>query len=220
MMKRLSLFLISFFLYVGAAVAQTHVTGTVVSDEDGEPVIGAAVRVSGTEMGGVTDANGVFNITLPEGKKVITISYLGMEPVEVVAKNGMRIILKSGSTDLNEVVVTAMGISREKKSLGYATQDLNADKLSQAMGTDLSSAMSGKLSGINITASSGMPGASSHITIRGVRSFTGDNTPLYVIDGMPVASAADFDTGQSVTGSDYANRALTLAPTTLRVSTC
>ncbi len=212
MMKKLSLVLFSLFLYAGVAVAQTHITGTVISEDDGEPVIGAAVRVSGTELGGVTDVNGAFDIVLPEGKKVIVISYLGMEPVEVVAKNGMRIILKSGSTDLNEVVVTAMGISREKKSLGYATQDLNADKLSQAMGTDLSSAMSGKLSGINITASSGMPGASSHITIRGVRSFTGDNTPLYVIDGMPVASAADFDTGQSVTGSDYANRAFDIDP--------
>ena len=212
MERRLTMILVSLFCLVGGVMAQTQITGTVVSQEDNEPIVGAAVRVSGTESGVATDINGRFSLTLPAGKKNITISYLGMEPVEVVARNGMKILLRSSSTDLNEVVVTAMGISREKKSLGYATQDINADKLNQAMGTDLSSAMSGKLSGLNITPSSGMPGASSHITIRGARSFTDNNTPLYVVDGMPIASTSDMDTYNSVTGSDYANRALDIDP--------
>ena len=104
-----------------------------------------------------------------------------------------------------------MGISKEKKALGYAVQDVKSEKLMQGMSTDLAGAISGKVSGLNITSSSGMPGASSHITIRGARSFDGDNTPLYVVDGMPVASGAP-STGSSVTGADYASRSLDIDP--------
>ena len=91
---------------------------------------------------------------------------------------------------LDEVVVTAVGISREKKALGYAVQDVKGDQLTQAANTNVASALQGKVSGIDIAPSSGMPGASSKMTIRGSRSFTGDNTPLYVVDGMPITSSS------------------------------
>ena len=109
-----------------------------------------------------------------------------------------------------------MGISKEKKALGYAVQDVKSDELTQGANTSLSGALQGKVSGIDIASSSGMPGASSKIMIRGARSFTGDNSPLYVIDGMPIASTADVNTDTmnngSVSGADYANRAVDLDP--------
>lgn len=109
-----------------------------------------------------------------------------------------------------------MGISREKKALGYAVQDVKSDQLTRAANTDLAGALQGKVSGVDIAPSSGMPGASSKITIRGSRSFTGDNTPLYVIDGMPISSAADVTTTDNANGAaygtDYANRSVDIDP--------
>ena len=109
-----------------------------------------------------------------------------------------------------------MGISREKKALGYAVQDVKSDQLTRAANTDLAGALQGKVSGVDIAPSSGMPGASSKITIRGSRSFTGDNTPLYVIDGMPISSAADVTTTDNANGAaygtDYANRSGDIDP--------
>ena len=142
------------------------------------------------------------------------ISYIGMQTQEVVIKPNLRVVLKADAQKLDEVVVTAMGISREKKALGYAVQDVKSDALTRAANTDLAGVLQGKVSGIDITPSSGMPGASSKITIRGSRSFTGDNTPLYVIDGMPIASTADVSTSltDGAYGTDYANRAVDIDP--------
>ena len=137
-----------------------------------------------------------------------------MQTQEVVIKPNLKVVLKADAQKLDEVVVTAMGISREKKALGYAVQDVKSDALTRAANTDLAGALQGKVSGIDITPSSGMPGASSKITIRGSRSFTGDNTPLYVIDGMPIASTADVSTSltDGAYGTDYANRAVDIDP--------
>ena len=148
--------------------------------------------------------------------KTLVISYVGMKSQEASVQPVVNIRLASDTQNLSEIVVTAMGISKEKKALGYAVQDVKGDDLTRAASTSISSALQGKVSGVDITPSSGMPGASSQITIRGVRSFTGDNTPLYVIDGMPISSAADIDTDKrntgSVAGSDFANRAVDLDP--------
>ncbi len=132
-------------------------------------------------------------------------------PIEPV----MKVELQSGAHTLvsEVVVITAMGISKEKKALGYAVQDVKSDELTQAANFSLSGALQGKVSGLEIKPSSGMPaGASSQITIRGARSFTGDNSPLYVVDGMPISSAADMSTYDSVSGADYANRAVDIDP--------
>ena len=105
-----------------------------------------------------------------------------------------------------------MGIKRDRKALGYAAQDLNSEQLNKAGTTSLASAIQGKLTGVDIRQSSGAPGASSQIVIRGARSFDGNNQPLYVIDGMPVNTTADFDTGKSVTGANYADRSIDINP--------
>ena len=157
-----------------------------------------------------------INYKVHSSAGTLVISFIGMQSQEVKIKPNVKVVLKSDAEVLDEVVVTAMGISKEKKALAYAVQDIKGDQLTQAASTSLSSALQGKVSGVDITPSSGMPGASSQITIRGVRSFTGDNTPLYVIDGMPISSAADIDTDTrntgSVAGADFANRAVDIDP--------
>ena len=216
MKRKLMMLLACLFVGIGLVTAQTQkVTGVVISEEDGQPVVGASVLVKGTTLGTITDVDGNFNLSnVPSSAKTLQISYIGMQTQEVVIKPNLRVVLKADAQKLDEVVVTAMGISREKKALGYAVQDVKSDALTRAANTDLAGALQGKVSGIDITPSSGMPGASSKITIRGSRSFTGDNTPLYVIDGMPIASTADVSTSltDGAYGTDYANRAVDIDP--------
>ena len=213
MEKRLFMFLAGLFLSIGMAVAQTQVTGTVVSGEDGEPIVGASVKVSGTKTGTITDVDGKFTLNVPEGTKLV-VTYLGMLPKTVNASvsGAMKIKLDPDNKVLDEVVVTAMGIIREKKALGYASQVLDAKDLNTSGTSSLASAMQGKLTGVDIRTSSGAPGASAQIVIRGARSFDGNNTPLYVVDGMPISSTPDFSTKESVTGADNASRTIDLNP--------
>ena len=128
---------------------------------------------------------------------------------------GVQVVLAQTTitgTVTSAEVVTALGISKERKALGYAAQEVTNEDLTRSGSSNLSSALQGKLSGVEIKPSSGMPGASSQVVIRGARSFSGNNTPLYVIDGMPISSEADFSTGNSVTGADIANRAVDIDP--------
>lgn len=210
MKRKLMMFLTLFLLGIGWVSAQVQVRGTVI-DEAGEPIIGATVLVKGTNHGTVTDADGNFSLTAPAGGTLV-VSYVGYTTKEVPVSANVRVVLSEETALLEEVVVTAMGVTREKKALGYAVQDVKADQLVQAANNNLVTALQGKVSGIEVSPSSGMPGASAKITIRGSRSFTGDNTPLYVIDGMPIASTADMDTDDSVSGSDYSTRAIDIDP--------
>ena len=213
-MKRFTFLLMSLLLSIGLVSAQTtRVTGTVISAEDNEPVIGASVIVKGaTSMGAVTNVDGEFTLNVPSNATTLIVSYIGMETQEVAIRPNMRIVLESDSQMLDEVVVTALGISRERKSLGYAVQDVKSESLMQAASTSVAGALQGKVSGVDIIPSSGMPGASAKMTIRGSRSFTGDNTPLYVVDGLPISSTYDMSTGNSVTYSDFTTRALDIDP--------
>ncbi|MDR0430427.1 MAG: SusC/RagA family TonB-linked outer membrane protein [Tannerellaceae bacterium] len=212
-MKKLTYLLLCLFLGIGLVTAQTtQVTGTVISADDGEPIIGASIIVKGTTTGTVTDFDGNFSLSVPSSSGTLVVSYVGMVSQEVAVQPAVYIRLQSDTQRLDEVVVTALGISKERKALGYAVQDVKANELTKAGNTSLAGALQGKVSGIQISSSSGMPGASSRITIRGVRSFTGENTPLYVVDGMPIASTPNRGTGNSVSDADYANRAMDIDP--------
>lgn len=217
MMKKFTFILLCLVIGISTVVAQnTKVAGSVISADDGLPVIGASIVVKGTMVGTVTDYDGNFTLEVPSNGKVLIVSYVGMLTQEVPVSPNVRVVLKSDTQNLDEVVVTAMGISKEKKALGYAVQDVKGEKLTQAANSNLAGALQGKVSGLDIKPSSGMPGASSQITIRGARSFSGDNTPLYVIDGMSVTSTPDVDTdlqnNGSVSGADFANRAVDIDP--------
>ena len=208
------LFLTCLFLGIGLASAQvSRVTGNVTSSEDGEPVVGASVLVKGTNVGTITDIDGNFVISnVPSNATTLVVSFVGMQAQEVAIKENVRVMLRPDAELLDEVVVTAMGITKSRKALGYAAQDLKSDQLNKAGTNSLASAIQGKLTGVDIRQSSGAPGASAQIVIRGARSFSGNNQPLYVVDGMPINTTADFSTGDSVSGANISDRTLDINP--------
>jgi TonB-linked SusC/RagA family outer membrane protein len=215
-MKKFSL-LLAVLVYLGLQVtfAQTReISGTVTSADDRSTIPGASVVVKGTTVGIITDMDGKFSLKVPQDATTLVVSFVGMasQDVALTSQTSYSIALQSDNIAVDEVVVTALGIKREKKALGYATQEVKNEDLVKTGNHDLAGAMQGKIAGIDIKPSSGMPGASSQITIRGSRSFEGDNTPLYVIDGMPIRSTWDYDTEHSVTGSDLSNRAIDINP--------
>ncbi|PJJ10873.1 TonB-linked SusC/RagA family outer membrane protein [Flavobacterium sp. 1] len=192
--------------------AQERSVSGIVSDNAGMPLPGVSILVKGTKNGTQSDFDGRYTIKA-QPSDVLQFSYLGMKSSEKSASStSLNVKLTSNATELESVVVTAMGIKRERKALGYATQEIKSGELTKGSNNSLAGALQGKLAGVTITPSSGAPGASSQIVIRGARSFTGNNTPLYVVDGMPIASTADYSTGNSVTGSDSANRAVDIDP--------
>jgi TonB-linked SusC/RagA family outer membrane protein len=204
--------MVSLFLFVGTALAQTKITGTVLSQEDGQPIIGAAVKVDGTNTGMLTDVNGKFSLTLPEGKKSLTISYLGYEAKTVTAKNGMRVFLKADATALEEVVVTAMGIKRSAKALGYSATTLDGEEIAEVRTNDIMSGLAGKVAGVQISTTSSDPGASNSVIIRGVSSLNGSNQPLYVIDGVPMSNSSTYSSNGLNNGYDFGNGANAVNP--------
>jgi len=192
MKKRLTVFMAAFFLCLGGVFAQTKVTGTVLSQDDGQPIIGAAVQVVGTKTGGLTDVNGRFQVTLPEGKNDIRVSYLGYESKTVQAKNGMRVFLKSDSKSLDDVIVVGYGTQRREAKTGSITT-VSGGEIADLPATSLDKMLGGKLAGVMITQQSGQPGSMSSIRIRGTSSINAGNNPLYVVDGIPIISSDEYE---------------------------
>ena len=188
MKQRLTLFFVSLFLCVGAALAQTKVTGTVLSQEDGQPIIGAAVKVVGTSTGMLTDVNGRFTVALPAGKDQLEISYLGYESKTVKAKAGMRVFLKTDAQVVDEVVVVAYGTSKKSSFTGSA-QNVNSEKLELRPISNVTKGLEGNVSGVQMSSASGQPGSDPGIRIRGFGSINASSSPLYVVDGIPYDGA-------------------------------
>ena len=188
MVKKLTFTLMCLATGVGMAVAQkTNVSGVVVSADNGEPVIGASVIVKGTTIGTVTDFDGKFNLEVPDGQKTLQISYVGMVQQEVAVRPNVSVRLISDTQNLDEVVVTAQGLTRKEKSLGYSTQQVKADELVQVRTTDLNNALVGKVSGVQFVGSSGATFDEGTIVLRGATSISSDRSdsaPIYVIDGV------------------------------------
>jgi TonB-linked SusC/RagA family outer membrane protein len=202
-MRKFTLFIV-FLLFVGiqGALAQTVVKGTVTDAKDGTPLPGVSVVVKGTLTGTVTDINGKYQLTVPAGYNDLIFSFVGMLTKELKVDNRSMIDvgLEDDVVGLEEVVVTALGISREKKSLGYSVQDLKGDDLAKAKETNIVNSLNGKISGVQITNSSGAVGSSSRIIIRGATSLTGDNQPLFVVDGVPISNG-DFSENDKLGGN-------------------
>jgi TonB-dependent SusC/RagA subfamily outer membrane receptor len=178
-------FLSLFFMGIGAIVAQTQVRGTVV-DETGEPVIGATIQIQGTGRGTTTDIDGNFQLSAPEDG-VLIISFVGYRPQEIPVTASPRIVLVEDTELLDEVVVTALGLTREKKTLGYGVTSVSGDEISSAQTVNPMQALSGKVAGLDVS-SAANPGGTQNIAIRGFSSF-GNNQPLYVVDGVPITNA-------------------------------
>jgi TonB-linked SusC/RagA family outer membrane protein len=220
-MRRLLLILPFFCLgLLSAGAQQKTITGTVTGAEDRLPVIGCTVQLKGTASGTTTDLNGKYILPAAQNATTIVFSFIGMkkQEVEIGNRSVINIVLESDLLGLDEVVVTAIGISREKKSLGYAVQDVSGDKINNAETGNVLSAISGKIAGVNITSSAGVAGAASFITVRGQNSINGDNQPLFVVDGVPIDNSMNYsgnpDNLQNnlTQGVNYSNRAIDLNP--------
>jgi TonB-linked SusC/RagA family outer membrane protein len=184
-MKKLTYFLLCLIIGIVTAVGQTRVTGKVLSTDDGEPIIGASVVVKGTTVGDITDINGSFTINAPANAKTLVVSYVGMTKVEVDIKPNLVIHLSSDTKHLDEVVVTAMGISREKKSIGYAAQEVKGDELTITPQGDLNNALVGKIAGVRFWGASGATFDAGKVILRGTSTLSaGGNEPIYVVDGV------------------------------------
>lgn len=182
MTRKLSFVLLSLLLGLQMLVAQQiKVTGIVISEEDGEPVIGASVVVKGTTIGTVTDYDGKFALDADKNVRVI-VSYVGMKAQELPVQANMRIVLATDAQTLDEVMVVAYGTAKKSSFTGSATA-LGAQQLEKRAITNITSALEGNASGIQVTSSSGQPGESPDIRIRGFGSVNSSNAPLYVIDG-------------------------------------
>ena len=184
MEKRLTMILASLFLFFGMAFAQTQVSGTVVSQDDNEPIVGATVQVVGSNVGVATDMNGKFSLRMPEGKTMLRISYVGMEPIEVSARPNMRILLTSDKQALDEVIVVAYG-SAKKSSFTGSAANVNSKDMELRPVASATKALEGNVSGVQVTSGSGQPGSSPNIRIRGFGSINASSAPLYVVDGIP-----------------------------------
>jgi len=199
-------------LFIQVGFAQEKTLSGIVS-EDGVPLPGVTVVIEGTQQGTQTNLDGQYAIQAKVGQ-VLVFSFIGMKEVKLTVGRATvyAISMVADDQQLEEVVVTAMGIRRSVKALGYATQELKGSEINKTENSSLSGALQGKLAGVQITPSSGAPGASSQIVIRGARSFSGSNTPLYVIDGMPIESTPPISTENSVTGADITDRAFDIDP--------
>ena len=185
MNKRLSTILASQLLVAGVAFAQSQFTGKVVSQDDGEPVIGATVRVAGTSVGTVTDADGNFSLSVPAGQKELKVSYIGMDDKTVrIQGNNMVIKLTSNEHSLDEVVVTGYGVTRKAAFTGAASV-ISKDLVDKRNDANPIKSLEGTVPGLQLSTGSGQPGAPQTIFIRGRNSINSGTQPLYVIDGIP-----------------------------------
>jgi hypothetical protein len=203
--RKLTKVLFALFLLLGASglsvqavtVPKAEVTqqkkvvkGTVV-DENGEAIPGASVVVKGQTSGVISDVDGNFSLSVPSSNSTIVVSFVGCKTKEIAlaGRTNIKVVMESSVEQLKEVVVTALGIKREKKALGYAVQDVKNDQLTKVGSTGLTDALQGKVAGLNISDSGTGAGGSSKVVIRGNSSLVGNDAPLWVVDGVP------YDTG-------------------------
>lgn len=197
-------------LFLSAAFAQDKTVEGIVTDAaDKSPVVGANVLVKGTTIGTITDVDGKFKLSVPKDTKTLTVSYVGMTTVDIaVPESGNITVEMTAGKNMNEVVVTALGVKREQKSLGYSTQKLDGSAVNTARETNIVNSLQGKVAGVQITGS-GNFGGSSRILIRGAKSIDKNNQPLFVVDGVPLDNS-NFSTAEQQRGAlgyDYGNAA-------------
>ena len=203
LLKVLPVTLLLMALSMANAQVSNVYSGTV-KDSKGEPVIGAAVQVKGTQIGSVTDADGKFAVAAPANAKTLVVKYIGFKAKEVdISKGDFNVTLDEDVLGLDEVVVTAIGIKKEKRALGYSVQDVSGDDLNKSGNPNAFSALSGKVAGLTATTSNGSPGGAVNMRLRGAVSLFGNNQPLIVIDGIPVDNDQESSIDNIIYGGAY-----------------
>lgn len=214
-MKKIRIFIIIFLLAENVLSAQNRViTGTIIEKISGAPIPGASIVEKGTSNGTVSDNTGLFSVNAGPGA-ILVVSYIGMGTVEVRVGDNPKldISLEQAMEEVGDVVVTALGIRREKKALGYSVQDMKGEEIREANSPNIISALSGKIAGAQIITSSGQVGASATIRIRGNKSLSGLSQPLFVVDGTPVMNNTN-DARTSIR-TDFGNSAMDIDPHTV-----
>lgn len=199
--------------------AQRNISG-VVTDADNKTIPGVRIAVQGTALGAATDLQGNYSLDVPDGYNTLVFSYVGMktQEVEIGSSNTLNVTMAIDALGLDEVVVTAIGIPREKKALGYAVSEVGGTTLQNSGEGNLVSALSGKVAGVDIRQSGGAPGASSYIKIRGNSSLVGANQPLFIVDGVPIDNSHDYSgnpddlSNNLLFGVAHSNRAIDINP--------
>lgn len=215
-MRKLTLIL-TFLLFVGlTASAQMQISGTVTNARTGEPIPGVSIVVqSQTTIGTTTDMDGNYSFEVPSDAETLVFSFVGMQNQEVPinGRSTIDVEMQPEVEEMEEVVITALGISREKKSLGYSVQEVTGDNLAQSKQTNPINSLAGKVAGVNIKQSNTM-GGSANMTIRGYTSITGNNQPLFVVDGVPIDNSNVNTTDQKTGGGgyDFGNAAMDINP--------
>lgn len=200
-------------LAFSVAFAQ-NISGTV-TDVSGEPLIGASLLVKGTTSGTVTDIDGNFSLAVPANAEILVVSYTGFATLEYAltgATSDVTIVLEESASNLNEVVVTALGIRKEKKALGYSVATIGQGQVENRVESDVGRILRGKAAGVDITQTSGTAGSGTNIIIRGYSSISGSNQPLFVVDGVPFNTATNSDNNFTQGGAQASSRFLDLDP--------
>lgn len=199
----------------GMAHAQTTLSGQVI-DESGSPIQGATVVVEGTTTGIFTDEEGRFRLQAPSGSATLVVSYIGYlrQSIAINGQSVINVTLAEDIMSIEEVVVTAVGITREKKSLGYAVSSIDNGELTKSRATNLVDGLAGKVAGVRISSQSGTAGGGSKILIRGASSLSGNGQPLFIVDGMPVSNSGFNGARSDIIngGVDAGNRAGDINP--------
>lgn len=192
---------------------QLTVRGKVVSQEDGQPLPGVTILVQNTSIGSVTDIDGNYTISAPSANSVLTFSFIGFKS-QAIPLNGRSVVNVNMVTDteqLSEVVVTAFGLTQEKKKISFAAQEVRGDEILASREQNIVDALNAKVAGVQVTRQGGSAGAASSIVIRGIQSISGQNQPLFVVDGVPINNSFNATLG-TAGGVDYANRAIDINP--------
>ncbi len=209
-------FLVFFSVLFNALAQEKKITGKVTTSEDGSILPGVSIQLKGTSRGVQTDGNGNYSINVPENAGTLVFSFVGLLSQEIAIGNKslINVSLVNDEKQLSEVVVTAFGISKAQKALGYSTERIDASKLQQKAEPDVLKALQNKIPGVNIVGSNGIAGSATKINIRGTNTFFGNSQPLFVVDGIP------YDNSETTNGSSrlsdgsgaYSNRAADIDP--------
>ncbi|MFH0866845.1 MAG: SusC/RagA family TonB-linked outer membrane protein, partial [Bacteroidota bacterium] len=212
-MRKIILLLGVFLLGFSIAFAQKTITGKVTSKADGSALPGVTIAVKGTTTATFSDVAGEYKLSVPATATTLSFSFIGMttQEIEIGTQTKINVVLEASATNLEGVVVTALGITKEKKSLGYSVQDLKGAELVQAKEYNIINSLSGKISGIQVTNSSGAVGASSRIIIRGASSLSGNNQPLFVVDGIAISNT-EFGSANGYGGANRGNGVADINP--------
>lgn len=219
MSRKLLSLLLAWMVSIAAVSAQNRqITGQVTDGK--EPIIGASVSVKGTSIGTATDVNGRYTLTIPASAQTLLVKAVGMKSQELSIAGLSEINVKMGPdvVKLDETVITAFGIERERKTLGYSQQKVSGDELRKSGEQNMIQGLSGKAAGVFVQGSGGTPGASSKVLLRGNATFTGENQPLIVVDGVPIdnsttqSTAGDNPFNSNLSGVNNSNRGVDINP--------